>query len=123
MALLNLPRVAEALIDAGMSPNTPLAAEHVPFGDALKQAMNTVGHGDEFENWEADGETPLMIAVVANALETAGLLLARGAPISAKDDSGKTPLQVATDSGSAKVEALLRRPRVRPRILGARPDP
>ena len=106
-ALLNLPRIAEALIDAGMSPNTPLAAQHVPFGDTLKQAMNTVGHGDELENWEADGETPLMIAVVANARETAELLLARGADVAAKSDGGVTPLHLAAEGDAHETAELL----------------
>ena len=54
-ALLNRPGVVHALIEAGMSVDSRLA-EGTRFGDALKRTLANLGHGGEFDFWNADGE-------------------------------------------------------------------
>ena len=108
-ALLNLPHVAEALLDAGMAPDTRLTDEDVRFGDALMQALVALGKGDIFDRrgWEAYGATPLMISAFANARATAELLLGRGAEISMKNNFGGTPLHWAAFADAREIAELL----------------
>ena len=103
-ALLNLPHVTKALLDSGMGPDTPLTDEYVPFGGPLKQTLNTVGRGDEFKDWNADGETPLMIAALADSRKAAGWLVGQGASLAATNTRGSTPLHFAA-SGDARETA------------------
>ena len=94
-ALLDMPVVVGALIEAGMAADVRLKTGSPPFGDALKRTLATLGHGEEFRNRTADGETPLMIAAKTNAREAAGALVAFGADIRGTDEFGDTPLHEA----------------------------
>ena len=106
-ALLNMPVVVEVLIDR-MAADIRLKTDSPPFGDALKQTLAKLGHGEEFKNWNADGETPLMIAAVANARAAAEALIAAGADISAKDSiSDMTPLHYAARWNARETAELL----------------
>ena len=108
-ALLNRPGVVHALIEAGMSVDSRLA-EDTRFGDALKRTLADLGHGGEFDLWNADGETPLMIAALADSREAAEFLLERDADLGARNSRGGTPLHFAASSDArATAELLLER--------------
>ena len=106
-ALLNLPGVVEALIDAGMAADVRLKTGWLPFGDALKVTLAALEHGDEFKTWKARGKTPLMVAAVADARAAAEALLAQGADIEAKSDYGLTPLHWAAYGNARETTELL----------------
>ena len=105
-ALLNLPGVVAALIDAGMAADVPLKTGGVPFGDDLKRTLAALGH-EEFKYRRAYGQTSLMIAAVANAREAARALLAHGAAIGAKNEYGNTPLHRAAHWNARETAELL----------------
>ena len=106
-ALLDLPGVVAALCDAGMDADTRLKSGSPPFGDDLKRALVALGH-EEFKDWEADGETPLMIAAVGNARNAAAALIACGADVAAGNTvDGDTSLHYASSRNSLGVAKLL----------------
>jgi ankyrin repeat protein len=53
------------------------------------------------------GETPLIVAILADHAAVAELLIARGANVMARNERGLTPLHAAAYSGNAKVARLL----------------
>ena len=105
-ALLNRPGVVHALIEAGMNADSPLV-EGTQFGGALKQTLGDLGHGGEFDYWNADGETPLMIAAFANSREASESLLDRGASLAARNTRGSTPLHFAALSDARATAGFL----------------
>ena len=105
-ALLNLPNVITALAKTGMAADTRLR-EGAHFGDDLKRTLGGLGHGGEFDYWNADGETPLMIAAVANAREASERLLDHGADLRARNARGSMPLHLAALRDADKVAGLL----------------
>ncbi|MDE0058153.1 MAG: ankyrin repeat domain-containing protein [Defluviicoccus sp.] len=108
-AVLNLPGVVTALVDAGVRVDVRLKDDSSRFGDALRGILSGLGH-EEFGRWTADGETPLMIAAVANAHEAAATLVEAGADINVKNASGKTPLHFAAwNNARATAEWLVGR--------------
>ena len=105
-ALLDKSGVVLALVEAGMAPDVRLGKD-APFGEALKRTLRGLGHGDEFETWSADGETPLMVAALANAARAAEELLERGAEHDARNERGSTPLHFAALHDAHEVAKLL----------------
>ena len=106
-ALLDLPGVVTALVEAGMDVDTRLKDGHTPFGDDLKRTLAALGHG-EFEDRTVHGETPLMIAAVGNARDAAAELIAQGADVSAREEEHEwTPLHYAARDNSIDVAKLL----------------
>ena len=105
-ALLDLPGVVAALCDAGMDADTRLKDGPPPFGDDLKRTLAALGH-EQFKDWKADGETPLMIAAVGNARNAAAALAACGASANAKTNDGSTPLHYAASNNALDVAKLL----------------
>ena len=105
-ALLNLPGVVHALIEAGMVADSRLA-EGTRFGDELKRTLVDLGHGGEFDLWNAGGETPLMIAALADSREAAEFLLERGADPRARNSRGSTPLHFAALSDARETAEFL----------------
>ncbi len=105
-ALLDKSGVVLALVEAGMAPDVRLGKD-APFGEALKRTLRGLGHGDEFEHWSADGETPLMVAALANAARAAEELLERGAEHDARNERGSTPLHFAVLRDAHEVAKLL----------------
>ena len=106
-ALLDLPEVVAALCDAGMDADTRLKSGSPPFGDDLKRTLAELGH-EEFKVWNADGETPLIIAAGGNARNAAAALFDCGADVNAKNSkSDLTPLYYAALRNSLDVAKLL----------------
>jgi Ankyrin repeats (3 copies) len=75
----------------------------------LTQAALLLDQGVAVDARDADGRTPLMLAVAQGRLEVVRLLLARGADPNAADKSGRTPLQQARAGNLRDVAALLER--------------
>ena len=105
-ALLDNSGVVLALVEAGMAPDVRLGKD-APFGEALKRTLRGLGHGAEFEHWSADGETPLMVAALANAARAAEELLERGAEHDARNERRSTPLHFAALHDAHEVAKLL----------------
>ena len=95
-AVLDLPGVIGALLDAGMAVDTRLKGSppRVRFGDELQGKLATMGH-EEFKGWFADGETALMLAARVKADRAFEYLVERGAGIQAKGSEGNTVLHHA----------------------------
>ncbi|MDE0058141.1 MAG: ankyrin repeat domain-containing protein [Defluviicoccus sp.] len=93
-AVLNLPGVVQALVDAGVAADVRLRDDLSRFSDTLQGFLIGLGHED-FKVWEAYGHTPLMIAAFVNAEEAAATLVEAGADIRAKDRWGLTTLHYA----------------------------
>ena len=104
-AVLNLPEVAKALLDAGVAVDVRLRDGSQPFGERLIANLGKMGH--DFSGWKADGETALMLAARSDARDTAALLLDRGADIEAKNNNGETPLHYAAWNNARDTAALL----------------
>ena len=106
-ALLDLPGVVAALCDAGMDADTRLKSGSPPFGDDLKRTLASLGH-EYFKTWNADGETPLMIAAEGNARNAAVALFDCGVDMSAKNSYDDwRPLHYAARHNSHDVAKLL----------------
>ena len=93
-ALLDLPGVVHALLEAGMAVDSRLEKES-QFDDVLRRTLDGLGHGGEFNLWIAAGETPLMIAALADSRKAAEWLVDRGASLAARNTRGSTPLHFA----------------------------
>ena len=102
-AVLNLSGAVMALVDAGVQADVRLKDDSSRFGEALRDTLVGLRHV-QFAGWEADGETPLMLAAVANARDAVEALVEAGADILAKNASGKIPLHFAA-YGSARETA------------------
>ena len=108
-ALLDLPAVVTALIEGGIAADVRLKEENRPrFGDSLQRTLDALGHGEEFKGWHSDGETPLMIAALANARQAAEALVAVGANVNAKNSGdGGQPLHYAVRWNAREIAELL----------------
>ena len=102
-ALLDLPGVVTALVDAGMDVDTRLKSGALPFSDYLKRTLAAALGHKGFEDWKASGQTPLMLAATGNARKAVEALIARGADVNAKNDTGRTPLYYAASHDVAKL--------------------
>ena len=109
-AVLDLPGVIAALLDAGMAVDTRLSEDSSPFGDDLKRALSRIRRAGFFEGWNADGETPLMIAATVDARQALEYLVERGADIGVRNGRGETLLHLAARKNARKaVDELVRR--------------
>ena len=105
-ALLDLPAVVHALVDNGVAVDVRLKTGDLPFGYALERTFKTLG----FENLGiggSAGDTPLMIAALANAVGAAEALTARGADIDAASALGLEPLHYAAFTNAREVAQWL----------------
>ena len=99
----------DSYVFLGMSPGiaaaTPVACDDTRTVAALLDAGMTVDLAGP------DGMTLLSMAVLANRLGTAQLLLSRGADVNHVDSYGLTPLQVAAsiDFGDSRMIELLKK--------------
>ncbi len=105
-ALLDLPGAVAALCDAGMAADARLKTGSQPFGGDLERAFAALGH-ESFEGRRANGETPLMVASLANARDAAAGLADCGADVGAADGGGLTPLHHAARGNAPEAAGLL----------------
>ena len=105
-ALLDLPGAVAALCDAGMAADARLKTGSQPFGGDLERAIAALGH-ESFEGRRANGETPLMVASLANARGAAAGLADCGADVGAADGGGLTPLHHAARGNAPEAAGLL----------------
>jgi ankyrin repeat protein len=66
-----------------------------------------LSQGADIDARSDKGETPLIVAILADHAAVAELLIARGANVMARNERGLTPLHAAAYSGNAKVARLL----------------
>jgi hypothetical protein len=93
---------------AGIVPTPASLQAAAGLGD-VRQAASLLDQGVAVDARDADGRTPLMLAVAQGRLEVVRLLLARGADPNAADNSGRSPLQQARAGNLRDVAALLER--------------
>lgn len=135
-AALDRPDAVAVLVEAGVAPDVRLKDDGTPFGESLQRRLAELGLGDAFTDGRAAGETPAMIAALANsrpalarlislgarsdndriplhaaafgnAVDAALLLAEQGADIDARDNDGRTPLRRAEEENPADVARLL----------------
>ena len=76
---------------------------------SLARAQDLLSRGANPNVVTADlGETPLTIAASKNFVKMASLLIANGANVNARDNSGDTAMDWAIYKGHTKMQALLR---------------
>ena len=80
----------------------PVVGGHKAVAELLAECGADVSAGEGLS-------TPLHAAAATGNVEMAAWLVSRGAKVSSENYEGKTPLQVAIESGSAEVVELLRR--------------
>ena len=105
-AVLDLPQVARQLLDAGMDVDAELSDGQVPLGERVNEILGKYGLDIANAN-SSRSNTPLHWAARGNALETARVLVERGADIHVKDDIGGTPLNYAAHWNSLEVARYL----------------
>ena len=94
-AVLDLPGVVSALIEAGMMPDVRLKDDSSPFGERLTRTLGKLWRGKSFRGWRADGETPSMIAAILDSRAALAALVDGGADMGAGNVGGDTPLHYA----------------------------
>ena len=104
-AVLNFSSLAKRLLQSGAIVNAKLKSDREPFTDELKAILRRFG--ENYDLWNRDGYTPLYYAAWNNAVETATLLIERGAAVNAKDDNGETPLHRAAYKNAVETATLL----------------
>ena len=103
-AVLNLPELADALIDAGADLGARLKDDREPLSDSLRRLLDEFGVSHDYSK---NGSTPLHGAASENASEVAALLIGHGADVNPKDVYGDTPLHIAVRENASGVAALL----------------
>lgn len=129
-AALNLPMLAEELLDGGASTSRRLNRRGAPLSEKMKQGLlsepfkrlierNKAVHPDETHIELGEilfdrGFTPLHVAAAAGAAEVARLLIERGADVHAKDAKDRehttpisTPIHAVALSDDRDITALL----------------
>ena len=104
-AVLDLSSLAKRLLESGATVDARLRSDSEPFTDELKATLRRFG--EDYDDWNRDGEMPLHFAAWGNAVETATLLVERGAAVNAKDDDGDTPLHKAAWNNAVETATLL----------------
>ena len=104
-ALLDLPALVGASIDAGMRPDTQLD---------INEKMFMLDRLHPAKAWLEDrtlrylrGQTPLMFAALVGSREAVAALIARGADIHAEDNLGQTPIFYSAAGNAHEVAELL----------------
>ena len=138
-AILNLPGLVSALLDAGADPDAKVKSDGKSVSNRCKSILSQFGinaeawtrsggvplhaawlndrsvtanlivHGAKIDAKTVTGWTPLHSATWSNSLSAAELLIGQGADIRAKTENGWTPLDTAIEAEAAEAEALLRR--------------
>ncbi len=105
-AVLDLSRLASALLENGANAAAQLNRGDEPFSDRLQNRLFALDAG-EVGRWRLRGQTPLMVAAYANSRSVAEVLLARGASVRERDTNRQTPLHYAASGGANDVIELL----------------
>ena len=106
-ALLDDGEAIQRLADMGAFMS-PVDNEYDPdnkFSDKGKRRTQLLGVKEILTN----ARTPLHVASQFNKIVAASVLIANGAEVNAKDNSGNTPLAMAASHNAAEVEKLLRK--------------
>ena len=104
-AVLNLPKLAGWLLDAGTDAGPRLKGDSVlsvEFQVALRRVKDF-----NWSTWARNGETPLHMAGWFDAVEVAEVLIAHNADVHAKNNNGFTPLYYAAGGAVKAVEVLI----------------
>ena len=101
---LNLVALAQSLLDQGADINAK-ATLHASISPHYTIFLDKVETGDDER--ELEDSTPLHAAALANARETAEVLLQNGADINAKDDEGATSLHFAALANARETAEVL----------------
>ena len=104
-AVLNLPGLASALLDAGADPNTRLKRDGKAFSNRLRSTL--VQFEVDAENWVRIGGTALGYVALPNAHSVAAVLLAHGAEVDVPTTWDHTPLHNAAYYNAHSVAELL----------------
>ncbi|TPX32270.1 hypothetical protein SmJEL517_g04590 [Synchytrium microbalum] len=110
--------IARMLLDAGANIKARVTSNrsclHVVAissftGDRIKSDMIRLGkyYGADLDDRDADGCTPLHLAISNKALQTVETLLELGASVNIADNSGNTPLHEATKENAVNLVTLL----------------
>ncbi len=105
--------ILQRLLTAGANPNAAAPGAAPALHTALKNNVSPeivsllLKYGADVSAPDADGETPLSYALLANKAEYVKLLLEAGLNVHGKDADGNTPLHLAAYSDKACLEALL----------------
>jgi hypothetical protein len=102
-----LYKSADRLAAAPDAPSPARLQSAAEAGDVM-QATALLDRGAVVDVRDAQGRTPLMLAVAQGRLEVVRLLLQRGASPNLTDNAGKTALQLATDQNLTDIVTLLR---------------
>ena len=110
-AVLDLPVLAKALLDAGASTNAPLNSDDQPLSDTVKRILRSAGKTN-FENVRTLGQRPLHLAAREGSGAVSSLLIERGADVNARDRNKDgaydwSPLHYAIWFDAPAVAALL----------------
>ena len=101
---LNLPALAQSLLDQGADINAK-ATLHASISTHLTTFLDKTEVGDDER--ELEDSTPLHAAALANARQTAEVLLQNGADINAKAKDGTTPLHAAALANARQTAEVL----------------
>ena len=101
---LNLPALAQSLLDQGADIDAK-ATLHASILTHLTTFLDKTEVGDDER--EIEDSTPLHAAALANARQTAEVLLQNGADINAKDDEGATSLHFAALANARQTAEVL----------------
>ena len=109
-AVLNMPRLAELLLDKGASVDHRLKDDELAFSGQLHVILDRVvghlGYRDEYSIWKRNGYSALHIAAMTNAIETAEVLIAHGADVNFRDIWLNTPSHYASWYGTFEMVQL-----------------
>ena len=103
-AALDLPKLAEALVNSGASVNAQLGNDGEPLSTQLHQVLDDLKVATNFTR---QGYEPLHIAALNNALEVAVVLIENGADVHAKSEKGLISLHLAAMNDALEVAAML----------------
>ena len=105
-AVLNLPGLASALLEAGADPNAKSKSDGEAYSDRSKSILSQFGISAE--EWTRGGTGPLFGAAWVNAHSVAANLIVHGAKINAKDSKyASTPLHSAAFRNAFSVAEVL----------------
>ena len=104
-ALLNLPGLAAALLDAGADNGVKLKSDSKDYSNRVRGTL--FGFGHDLAGSRRRGQTPLHYAAWFNARSVAAVLIAGGTEVNVQTNSGYTPIHYAALHNSHAVTELL----------------